>query len=166
MVDGKTAAEQVSPRLLFETMAGWWLERFEAMVAAEERHPRTLEAHRYHLDKHLLPAGGRRRIGSITFDDVAELLDELRRKGCSAKTSASALATLESVLRFARRRGWIVADPVESLEHDERPRPVPRRQRVLGREEIERLLAACSPRDRLMIATVLYTGLRVSRCWG
>jgi hypothetical protein len=27
--------------------------------------------------------------------------------------SASALATLESVMRFARRRGWIVADPVE-----------------------------------------------------
>jgi integrase len=36
----------VSPRLRFETVAGWWLERFEAKVAAGERHPRTLEAHR------------------------------------------------------------------------------------------------------------------------
>jgi integrase len=37
---------------------------------------------------------------------------------------------------------------------------------VLGRDEIERLLQACSPRDRLMIATVLYTGLRISEMLG
>jgi integrase len=37
---------------------------------------------------------------------------------------------------------------------------------VLGRAEIERLLAACSQRDRLMIATVLYTGLRISELLG
>jgi hypothetical protein len=45
----KTAATRegkvpVSPRLRFETVAGQWLERFEAKVAAGERHPRTLEA--------------------------------------------------------------------------------------------------------------------------
>jgi hypothetical protein len=102
----------VSPRLRFETVAGWWLERFEARVAAGERHPRTLEAHRYQLDRHLLPALGRRAVAALTVDDVAELLHQLRRAGCSAKTSASALATLQSVLRFARRCGWIVADPV------------------------------------------------------
>jgi integrase len=161
--EGKVPA---SPRLRFETVAGWWLERFEAKVAASERHPRTLEAHRYQLDRHLLPALGRRRVASLTVDDVAELLHQLRRTGCSAKTSASALATLQSVLRFARRCGWIVADPVERLEHDERPRPQRRRQRVLGRAEIERLLAACAPRDRLMVATVLYTGLRISEMLG
>jgi integrase len=156
----------VSPRLCFETVAGWWLERFEAKVAAGERHPRTLEAHRYQLDRHLLPALARRRIASITVDDVAELLDALRRKGCSAKTAASALATLQSVMRFARRCGWIVADPVELLEPDERPRPQRRRQRVLGRAEIEGLLGICTPRDRLMLATVLYTGLRISELLG
>jgi integrase len=156
----------VSPRLRFETVAGRWLERFEAKVAAGERHPRTLEAHRYQLDRHLLPALGRRAIASLTVDDVAELLHELRREGRSAKTAASALSTLQSVIRFALRCGWIVADPVELLEHDERPRPQPRRQRVLGRAEIERLLAVCSPRDRLMIATVLYTGLRISELLG
>jgi len=156
----------VSPRLRFETVAGRWLERFEAKVAAGERHPRTLEAHRYQLDRHLLPPFGRRRIAALTVDDVAELLHQLRRKGCSAKTAAGALASLQSVMRFARRCGWVVADPVERLERDERPRPQRRRQRVLGRAEIERLLAACSPRDRLMVATVLYTGLRISEMLG
>jgi signal transduction histidine kinase len=50
---------------------------------------------------------------ALTVDDVAELLDALRAKGCSAKTAASALATLQRVMRFARRCGWIVADPVD-----------------------------------------------------
>lgn len=44
-----------SPRLRFDTVAGRWLERFEEKVAAGERHPRTLEAHRYHLEHNLLP---------------------------------------------------------------------------------------------------------------
>jgi integrase len=48
----------VAPRLRFETVAGRWLDRFEAKVAVGERHPRTLEAHRYQLDRHLLPALG------------------------------------------------------------------------------------------------------------
>lgn len=159
-------AVPASPRLRFETVCAWWLERFEGKVAAGERHPRTLEAHRYHLEHHLLPAFAHRRVAAITVDDVAELLLALRREGRSAKTAASALATLHSIMRYARRNGWITVDPVDQLESDERPRPARRCQRVLGRGEIERLLAACSPRDRLMIATVLYTGMRISEMLG
>jgi Phage integrase family len=69
----------LSPRLRFETVASRWLDRFEAKVATGERHPRTLEAHRYQLDRHLLPALGQRAIASLAVDDVAELLHELRR---------------------------------------------------------------------------------------
>jgi integrase len=130
-----------------------------SVIRARSRHTATSST------ANLLPAFGR-RVAALTVDDVADLLHQLRRKGCSAKTAAGALATLQSVMRFARRRSWIVAAPVERLEHDERPRPQRRRQRVLGRAEIERLLAACSPRDRLMVATVLYTGLRISEMLG
>lgn len=158
--------EPVSPRLRFGTVASWWLERFEAKVAAGERHPRTLEAHRYYLRQQLLPALATRRVSSITVDEIARLLDELRSCGCSAKTSANALATLQSIMRFARRHGWIAYDPVERLESDERPRPPRRRQRVLGQAEIERLLGACTAGDRLLIATAIYTGLRISELLG
>jgi len=56
----------VGPRLTFATVAARWLERFEAMVAACERRERTLESHRYHLDRHPLPGLGRRQIAAIT----------------------------------------------------------------------------------------------------
>jgi hypothetical protein len=45
-------------------------------------------------------------------DDVAVLMGKLRAAGRSAKTTANSLATLQSVLRIARRRGWILAVPV------------------------------------------------------
>lgn len=103
---------------------------------------------------------------ALSVDDVAALVAELRTKGCSPKTAAGALATLHSIVRYARRHGWIAIDPVDQLEADERPRPARRRQRVLGRDEIGRLLAACASRDRLMVATALYTGLRISELLG
>lgn len=155
-----------SPRLRLDTVAGRWLERFGAKVAAGERHPRTLEAHRYQLEQNLLPTLASRRVASIAVDDIATLLEALREKGCSAKTRANALATLHSILRYARRRGWIVIDPVELLEPEERPRHRRRRQRVLGRVEIECLFAACPPSGRLLIATALYSGLRISELLG
>ena len=156
-----------SPRLRLDTVAARWSERFAAMVAAGERRPRTYEAHRFHLDHDLLPRLGRRRIGLLGVEDVARLIIELRAAGRSPKTTANAVATLQSVLRFARRRGWILADPIELLEPGEQPRP-PRapRGRVLGRAEIERLLDACPPRGRILVETDLYSGLRISELLG
>jgi integrase len=156
-----------SPHLRLDTVAARWSERFAARVAAGERHPRTYEAHRFHLDHDLLPRVGHRRIALLGVEDIAELITELRAAGRSAKTSANALATLQSVLRFARRRGWILADPVELLEPEERPHP-PRRSRgrVLGRVEIERLLDACPPRGRILVETALFSGLRISELLG
>jgi hypothetical protein len=156
-----------SPRLRLDSVVAGWSERFESMVAAGDRHRRTYEAHRFHLDHDLLPRLGHRRVGSLTVDDLAWLIGELRASGRSPKTIANTLATLQSVLRFARRRGWIVADPVELLEPEERPRP-PRvnRGRVLGREEVARLLECCPRGGRLEVETALYTGLRISELLG
>lgn len=84
-----------SPRLRFDTVAGWWLERFEAKVAAGERHPRTLEAHRYHLEHNLLPRLASRRIATLGVEDVAALITALKADGRSAKSTANALGTLQ-----------------------------------------------------------------------
>jgi integrase len=155
-----------APRLRFDTVAEWWIGRFARKVASGERRERTLELHRYHLDRHLLPQLGPRLIRHITTADVADLLDRLRELGRSEKTIAGALATLESVMRFAVRNGWIADSPVAKLETDERPRPARRTQRVLGREEVARLMDACLPAYRALIATALLTGMRLSELLG
>ncbi len=156
----------LSPRTRLDTVAGRWLERFVGMVAAGERRQRTLDAHRYHLDRHILPLLGQRRISSLTVEDIVAWLTALHGQGCSEKTRASALATLRSILRYARRQGWIPADPAARLERHERPRPLPRAQRALGREQIAALLDACLPSHRLIVATVLFSGMRISEALG
>jgi integrase len=150
------------PRLTFATVAARWVERFDTMVAVGERRVRTLEAHRYHLGRHLLPALGRRQIATITADDVAALIRELVAAGRAPRTIAGALATLGSILRYALRRGYITDNPLRRLERGERPRPIARPQRALGQDEIAALLAGCPTRYRLLLATALYTGMRVS----
>jgi integrase len=162
----EAGALAVSPRLRFATVADRWLTRFEAKVAAGQRRERTLEAHRYHVKKRLLPTLAPRLMHTIGVDDVAALLTGLRTAGCSEKTAAEALATLHSIARFAIRNGWLADNPVAKLEADERPHPTGRRQRVLGRDEIGRLLAACLPRYRPLLATALYSGLRISELLG
>jgi integrase len=156
----------VTPNLRFATVVGRWLVRYEALVLAGQRRPRTPEAHRYYLDGHLLPRLGRRKVSAITVDDVCDVIAGMRTAGCSEKTTGNALATLHSVLRFARRYGWIVDDPIAKLEADERPRPQPRRQRVLGREEVVRLLACTADQYRPLVATALFTGMRISELLG
>jgi len=155
-----------TPELRFARVAGWWIERYERRVEAGERRERSLESNRYHLERHLLPRFGPRLIRTLGVEDVADLMTRLRAAGKSEKTVAGALATLQSIVRFALRNGWIAHNPVERLESGERPRPVPRRQRVLGRDEILRLLVACAPRYRTLVATAIYTGLRISELLG
>jgi integrase len=155
-----------TPELRFARVAGWWIERYERRVEAGERRERSLESNRYHLEKHLLPSFGPCLIRTLGVEDVATLMTELRAAGKSEKTVAGALATLQSIVRFALRNSWMAQNPVERLESCERPHPVPRRQRVLGRDEIARLLVACAPRYRTLISTALYTGLRISELLG
>ncbi len=154
------------PELRFARVAGWWIERYERRVEAGERRERPLESNRYHLERHLLPRFGPRLIRTLGVEDVAELMTRLRAAGKSEKTVAGALATLQSIVRFALRNGWMAQNPVERLEAGERPHPGPRRQRVLGRDEIVRLLVGCAPRYRTLVATAIYTGLRISELLG
>src|SRR2546422_8998001 len=96
VVAAQAGALPSSPRLRFDTVAGWWLQRFEARVAAGERRERTLEAHRYFLSRHLLPALGRHLVRTIVVEDVAKLLTTSRVNGCSAATTAGGLPTRRS----------------------------------------------------------------------
>jgi integrase len=76
------------------------------------------------------------------------------------------LHTLNNIMRFAIRSDWIAENPLEKLERDERPHPVRYVPRVLGQQEIAALLGACTPAARTLIATPLYTGLRISELLG
>ena len=72
------------------------------------------------------------------------------------------LAALSCVFTFALRRGYIATHPFHRLERDERPSPLRSDQRVLTRAELAHLFAACPHRYRPLLATGVYTGMRLS----
>ena len=161
----EAGALAVSPRVRFATMANRWLERCEARVAAGERRERTLEAHRYHVSKHLLPAlelaadADDRRRGCRRTGHRPQGEGLLGEDGCgSARDPAQHRA-----LRDAQR---LDADnPVGKLEADERPHHTGRRQRVLGREDGACRTLAC--RDTGRCSPPRSTrGCGSPSCWG
>ena len=156
----------VATRLSFAELAATWIENFASLVAAGERSPRTLENYTYYLNHHLLPAFGHKRLPEISTDDIAELIAKMRNRGLSAKTINNALIPLGRILSHALRRGYITDHPLRRLEQHERPRIQKRQQRVLNHQQITALLDASLPRYQPMLATAIYTGLRLNELLG
>ena len=154
------------PRITFAELAGTWIAGFEAMVISGERSERTLEHYQGLLTCHLLPAFGHKRIDQISTDECARFIAALRAKGLAPKTIASALTPLGRVFSLAIRRGYMDGNPLDRLERSERPRIHKREQRVLNHDEIQRLLAACLPSHRPLIATAIFTGMRLGELLG
>ncbi|MCA1700162.1 MAG: site-specific integrase [Actinobacteria bacterium] len=168
LISAQAHRGQLAPpsRITFAELAETWITGFQAQVASGERAERTLENYRYHLDRHLLPTLGKHRLQNITTDDAAHLIAQLRSKGLAPKTISGALVPLGRILALALRRGHITDHPLRRLEASERPRIARRDQRVLTNDEIRRLLDACLPRYQPLLATAIYTGMRLSELLG
>jgi integrase len=155
----------------------------ETAFAGLTNRPRTIEHHRYNLDRHLLPRFRDRRLGSITTDHVARLVAEMkkgvyferfegrlvrceREGGYAGKTIASAVETLGLVMRKAKRAGLVPANPVVDLERGERPSLRTAERRVLEEAEIEALLANAGDTFRPLVAVLIFAGLRMGEALG
>jgi integrase len=167
----------VSSNATFAEIAQAWLE------AQTQLRPRTREWYDVALRRHVSPRLGSRRVSTITEDDVARLVAEMRAgvyyeeqqgrlvkkqraSGYAGWTIRGVLVPLSRVLTFAVRRGLLAANPVSRLERGERPKVGRREKRVLSAEEIAALLDASLPGYRTLLATAVYTGLRQSELLG
>jgi hypothetical protein len=74
---------------------------FETIVAVGERRVRTLEGHRYHVNHHRIPALGRRRIATITVDDIAGFI----------RSPAGAAGGTDQTARLGRRQILVYPRP-------------------------------------------------------
>jgi integrase len=150
------------PRLTVAQAAEAWLPIVKAQVRR-----RTYVGYEGALRLHVLPRFGRVQLAKVDEDDVGRLIAEMQERGYSAWTIRGVLTPLSRLFGHAARRGLIAANPVARLERGERPRLDRKDKRVLDGEEIGRLLdAATTPRYRMLLATAIYTGLRISELLG
>jgi integrase len=139
------------------TFADW----AEEWLVSLDKRPRTIDAHRYALDRHLLPRFGSKKLAAITTDDAARLVAEMRKEGYAGWTITGALSTLSGCLGRAARRKMIPANPVSELERGERPKVGNGQKRVLNEQEITAVLDQATDGFRPLIATMIFSGLRL-----
>lgn len=157
----KRRGERIAPsRATLAEAAEVWL------ATQSQLRPRTRESYEQSFRNHVLPRLGRLRLAEITQDDVALLIAEMQAAGYAAWTILTVLKPLGKLLGHAVRRGQIGSNPVRGLETDERPSPGTREMRILQRDEIHALLEAADPRYRSLLATAVFTGLRIGELLG
>jgi integrase len=156
--------------------SGPFSEAADAWLAAQSNlRPRTRATYGAILRVHLKPRLGRRKVATITEEDVARLIADLRqgsgpdgerRQPLKAWTIKGVLVVLSRVMSYAARRGMIAANPVAKLERGERPRVEEKEKRILNGEEITKLIAAARPGYRAVIAAAVFTGCRQGELLG
>lgn len=106
---------------------------------------------------------------AATGDQIESFLEEYR-EGHSRTSTALFATCLRSFYRWARRKRLVDANPTDELEEIERDRPAPR---PISDSRVRELLAALDTlsgtegrRNRLIVRTFLYTGLRLSELAG
>jgi integrase len=104
------------------------------------------------------------RLDDRSADRIAEWSRTNEDTG-HAPSARLALITLNQICRYAVRIGQLVENPVAQLERGEKPRPRPLAVRVLGGDELERVVAHCGSYAPL-VELLGYTGLRVSEGLG
>jgi integrase/recombinase XerD len=138
------------------------------MMAVERSAARnTLTAYARDLaDAEGFLAGRGRDLADAAAEDIEAYFHAIGARGLAPATAARRRAAVRQFYRFVLGEGWRKDDPVRRVDAPKKGRALPK---VLGRDEVERLIAAAGARDgaaglRLgcMIEILYASGLRVS----
>jgi integrase/recombinase XerD len=144
------------------------LERFQDYLAFERGlSPRTLDAYGRDTERFrdFLGARGVMAPEAATPRDLREYTYHLREQGLAPPSIRRALSAIRTYFGFLLAEGLIETDP---SEHVDPPAVWRRLPDVLGRDEVERLLLAPDPterlywRDRSLLEFAYASGVRVS----
>jgi integrase len=131
---------------------------------AQGRKRTTIEAYESMIRVHLSPFFAARTLDRIGRREIQALIAHMRKTGSSAKTTRTALGILRSVFEYARREGWVRANPCTLVD---RPRSAEADPDIhfLEPEEIEALLRGVPDDDlgrveRRMYLAAAMTGMR------
>jgi integrase len=135
--------------------------------AARDRRTSTLVCYQTVFKCHLLPAFGPREVGSIRRADIADHFDAMRSAGATVQTVNRSLRALKAVLFFALERELVernVMQRFRPFEGGKSERHVSRG--AFSEEEIQAIMAAARPQDRVLIGVLCFTGLRPGEAYG
>jgi integrase len=118
-----------------------WLEN----TAKPRLRPKSFVSYKQLTEHHLVPTIGKIELAKLTPQDVQELLNEMVKKGLSARTAQYVRAVLRRALNQALKWGLVarnvaaLVDPPRILRHEVQPFAVEEIKKLLGLFEQNRL---------------------------
>jgi integrase len=152
-----------NPRLRFGDASEKWLAG--PVVDLRET---TRDLYRNAVENHLRPRYATRRLDTITPDDLAALIRELREQGLAEASIVIVLGVAKRIYDYAARRlGWGGTNPAMLLLSSERPKPSQAARKCLFEgAELEHVIAAARGQWRVLFILAAITGARLSELCG
>src|SRR4051812_18291960 len=127
--------------------------------------PSTVRAYEEHVDLHIVPFIGAKKLVELTAPAVSAFSDQLREAGRSAAMIKRVVGSLGAIFKEARRRGLSATAPTVGLELDlperDDPRPV-----IPTKAELQAMIAGATGIYRPLLLVAIFCGLRASELRG
>jgi integrase len=145
--------------------AALWIKRCNEKQLEQS----TICAYEEHVDLHIVPFIGAKKLAELTVPAVNAFADQLREAGRSADMMKRVIRSLGAIFKEARRRGLSALAPTEGLELDlperDDPRPV-----IPTKPELQAIIAGATTRKsriwRALVLVAVFCGLRASELRG
>jgi integrase len=136
-----------------------------AHVKAEGRERTTINQYRQHVELHIKDRIGRVKLSALSAPRVNAFRDDLLNSGLSRILARKVLGSFKMLLKDAMRRGNVAQNVALGVRVDLNKRD--RRKLRVGEDiptpvEVRRMIEAASGRQRAMLITACFTGLRSS----
>lgn len=139
-----------------------WLK---AVEEDEDLERSTYEHYRQHVEIHIRPLIGNKKLTHVTTPLVYGFIDAMKAKGRSKETIRRAVQSLGRIFKFAKGRGLVGQNPVADVRLASSKRGK-KRPEMPSKDELKALLNAVQGRWRPLIVTATFTGLRASELRG
>jgi integrase len=129
----------------------------------------TVKGYEEHVDLHIVPFIGAKKLSDLTVPAVNAFADQLREAGLSAEMIKKVVRSLGAIFKEARRRGLSNVAPTVGLELDlperDDPRPV-----IPTKQELQAIIAGATAHKnrvwRALALVAVFCGLRASELRG
>ena len=148
-----------------------WLAQNEA----DELERYAIKRNRQHLDTHIVPRIGDKRLNQLNVPEVRAFIDRLRSEGVSKALAKMIVTSLGSIIADAQERGLASHNPVREMRKNRgkrgqkakaREKPIELGVEIPKATEIRGILAKAAGRRRAMVAVLAFAGLRASEMRG
>lgn len=112
-----TGANTKAKKMDFTDVVEHWIEAKSVDMAKGKFSPTTMASYKSALANYILPYFGRISIRGISEITINNYLDYINKNyNLADKTVRNQLMLISSVLTYAKKRGWIVSNPVSNME--------------------------------------------------